>query len=565
MRRVLKHHVCLCVLSTAVLAGLVLLTDQNKVYAAAQNCNGVANSNGDGIRSDNNSGRIECDGGSNGTGDRSGQLSGKRTIDMSGTGGKGVTNSGHPAVKVYKRADITISSELTITDKGSNNNPAIMVESGGKLMVNHVTMTNVHKGIVVSGGGSSVIVVKGSIGVRTDGGAVIEVKNGGKITLNEGVKVNGGGDNTGIEVNGTGGTVTLVGTNFSKVKTGIVFKGSKGGASVMGGAEGATINLTSGGTGIKMEGDGRANATVMNMTIQGSGGTGAEVKNGTLTVNMVTMTNMQTGVKVTNGFANVMNTTIQGSGGTGTGVEMSGNGTVTLSGGVKVMGFETGMKVTGSGMRNTVTGGVIQGSKIGVEVSESGVLTVNGEATIVVTESNGVGLKVTGNGRANVVGGEIKGSGGTGTGVEMSGEGTVRLDNVRISEFETGLMVSKGTLTMTKGSITGKGSGYGVYAMVGKEGKSLTIRGNSTIDFKGDGVGVGVLGEVKSVSLKDVTIKGEESGYVGSMGVYAMGVGTKEMTVRLEDVRISKVGMGVVMGQGKSLMIRGGSVDFTGA
>ncbi|EJF88468.1 hypothetical protein, partial [Bartonella melophagi] len=62
----------------------------------------------------------------------------------------------------------------------------------------------------------------------------------------------------------------------------------------------------------------------------------------------------------------------------------------------------------------------------------------------------------------------------------------------------------------------------------------------------------------------DVTIKGEESGYVGSMGVYAMGVG--EMTVALEDVRISKVAMGVVMGKGKSLTISGNStIDFKGA
>ncbi|WP_281388226.1 hypothetical protein [Bartonella capreoli] len=41
MRRVFNHHVCLCVLSTAILAGLALMTSQNKVYAQAKNCTGV--------------------------------------------------------------------------------------------------------------------------------------------------------------------------------------------------------------------------------------------------------------------------------------------------------------------------------------------------------------------------------------------------------------------------------------------------------------------------------------------------------------------------------------------
>ncbi|MGL2349574.1 hypothetical protein ACOWKN_05730, partial [Helicobacter pylori] len=248
MRRVLRHHVCLCVLSTAVLASLALLTDQNKVYAGL-NCTGVANSSGNGSSSDNNKGRIECDGGSNGRGDRSGQLSGIRTIDMSGkwgTRGTSNRNSDGPAVKVYK-ADITISGALKIMDNGSNSHPAIMVENGGVLTVNNVTMTDVHKGIVVSGGGSSVTVVKGSIEVRNGGGAVIEVKNGGKITLNEGVKVGTVSASKEVILINNGGNVTVMGTSFSKVKTGIVFKGT-GTANVVG--VGATINLASGGTGI---------------------------------------------------------------------------------------------------------------------------------------------------------------------------------------------------------------------------------------------------------------------------------------------------------------------------
>ncbi|AQX30161.1 hypothetical protein BscR1v2_002060 [Bartonella schoenbuchensis R1] len=101
----------------------------------------------------------------------------------------------------------------------------------------------------------------------------------------------------------------------------------------------------------------------------------------------------------------------------------------------------------------------------------------------------------------------------------------------------------------------------GVY--MEKEGKSLTIRGNSTIEFKENGIGVGVWGEVKSVSLTQTVITG---GGVGSMGVY-VGVytkGTGNGTVALEDVRISKVGTGVRVEGRETLTITKGSVDFTG-
>ncbi|AQX30170.1 hypothetical protein BscR1v2_002150 [Bartonella schoenbuchensis R1] len=66
MRCVLKHHVCLCVLSTAVLAGLALITAQTKVYAKSLNCNGFTNTSASGDpddpRGDNPNKRIECDG-----------------------------------------------------------------------------------------------------------------------------------------------------------------------------------------------------------------------------------------------------------------------------------------------------------------------------------------------------------------------------------------------------------------------------------------------------------------------------------------------------------------------
>ncbi|AQX31198.1 hypothetical protein BscR1v2_012840 [Bartonella schoenbuchensis R1] len=174
MRCVLKHHVCLCVLSTAVLAGLALITAQTKVYAKSLNCNGFTNTYGTGEAGDrsgdNPNGKIECDGRYGGTGD-GGTLRGPRTIDMK-------DEPSNPAVKVHgSKADITIVDKLTITDKSSKM-PAIQVEKQGKLVLaGEVDIQNVYKGIVADGKGSSVTVTKGVIGVRGD--YVIGVKNGG--------------------------------------------------------------------------------------------------------------------------------------------------------------------------------------------------------------------------------------------------------------------------------------------------------------------------------------------------------------------------------------------------
>ncbi|ENN91024.1 hypothetical protein m07a_10290 [Bartonella schoenbuchensis m07a] len=397
MRCVLKHHVCLCVLSTAVLAGLTLITAQTKVYAQSQNCNGIANSRATGVpgdpSGDSPKGKIECDGsrvgGKGGNGDRNGQLGGERTIDMKDEPSK-------PAVKVYNRADITITSgKLTITDKGkSNTGPAIQVDKQGKLtLAGNVDIKDVKKGIVADGKGSSVTVLKGSIGVRAGGGYVIGVKDGGEATLIKGVKVNGGGNNTGIEVGGTGGTVTLMGTNFTRVRNGIVFMGDKGKANVSGGAGGATISLVNGGTGVIMQGKGGANATVINMTITGSGGVGAEMMgDGALMLNTVTIEGVGVGARVSNG-------------------------------------------------KLTVMGGGIQGNTMGVEVSEKGVLKVMGEATIVGTT---MGLRVAG-GSATMMGGSIGGGGSGGSyGVIVNTSGTVELSGgVEVSRFETGVSMTK--------------------------------------------------------------------------------------------------------------------------
>ncbi|WP_343358096.1 hypothetical protein AAJP84_04300 [Bartonella schoenbuchensis] len=316
MRRVFNHHVCFCVLSTAILAGLALMTSQNKVYAA-QNCKGVAGGE------DNGKEPIVCDGGKNGTGWGNeggwGELSGKRDIDMS-------EHSGQAAVTVYNgsgTAKITISSKLTVTDsRSSSQMPAIKVHSGGILVVVDADVAEVQKGIVVEGPGSSVMVVKGTIGVRAKGGPVIEVSNNGKVVLNEWVTVGTvSGNNAGEVVINNGGTVQLNGQSFNNVTTGIKIKGTKGTANVRGGA---TINLASSGTGLEVEG--QANADVMDMTITGKGsGTGVLINGrGTVTVTKVTMKDVAMGARVTGGNATVMMMSGEIRGRGGKGVVMSG-------------------------------------------------------------------------------------------------------------------------------------------------------------------------------------------------------------------------------------------------
>ncbi|ENN92678.1 hypothetical protein m07a_01890 [Bartonella schoenbuchensis m07a] len=501
MRCVLKHHVCLCVLSTAVLAGLALITAQTKVYAQSKNCNGIANPGASrpGSDSDSPKGKIECDG-SDGRGKKINTLSGNRTIDMG-------TESNKPAVKVHNGADITIVSDtLIITDssQSKSTSPAIQVESGGKLMLaGNVDIKDVKKGIVADGKGSSVTVNRGKIGVRANGDAVIEVKNGGEVTLNRGVTVSGGG----IVVGEGGGTVTLMGTNFTRVRNGIVFMGDKGTANVIG-VGGATINLADGNsTGVIMQGREGANATVMSMTINGGRGsmgtTGAEVTDGTLELNRVNISEVEMGARVTKGKLTVMGGEIQASGTGGTGAEVTGSGVVMLM----------------------------------------------GKSTITVGRS-GTGLRVTGSGSVNMVGGSIQASGGDGmTGVIVNTSGDVTLSGgVKIAGTTMGLRVAGGSATMMGGKITGGGNGAGVTGT----GGDVTLEG---ITISGVGTGVSMEGTGR-LTMNNVTIKGEDNGY----GVNASG------EVTLTEVKISQVQMGVSMeGTGGKLIMIGGSVkDFTG-
>ncbi|OPB29079.1 copper-binding protein (NosD) [Bartonella sp. WD12.1] len=598
MRRVLKHHVCFCFLSTALLAGVSLIAAQEKVYAGSQgNCKGAVDTGSDGEQP------IVCGGTSDGVGGgvvlsvSDGVLKSDRTIDMG-------NYIGMPAVKVYGDADITMSGTLRVTGSSDNDSPAIKVHGGGGLKLVEATIVDVSKGIEADGG--FVTVVAGSIGVKNGGDAVIEVKNKGKVTLMmKGQGVRGGGSNsTGIVMDGDG-TVVLDGTNFTQVTTGIMIKGNGGKASVNMTGKGTTITVGSNGKGIVMQGQGEASATVMGGTIEGGGGVvGAEVKGGTLTLIGTNFTKVTTGAEVSGGklemtkgkievtsangtglsvsgqgkaSATVTNVKIvgkgDGSGDKGTGVVMMGDGEVTLMG-TTVESFLTGVSVSDGTVKingeSTIKAKGTHG--VGIKV-EGGTLKIEGSSTIEAKGTHGVGIRVEEKGSASVtvMGGKIVGNesgSGQGIGVDMAGEGTVELTKVTVSGFETGVEVKSGTVTI-EGSST----------KIAATGTGLSVQGGTVTMMGGTISEGGVYMSGGTLTLEDVTVSGSSTGVTMSGGTFKMirgsikgsetGTGVDisgKGEVTLEEVDISKVTMGVTMSGGKSLTMKDGMIkEFTTA
>ncbi|OPB29065.1 hypothetical protein BWD121_000700 [Bartonella sp. WD12.1] len=535
MRRVLKHHVCFCFLSTALLAGVSLIAAQEKVYAQSLgNCKGDVDTGSDGEQP------IVCGGSDRLGGGGSVSVSDGRTIDMD-------KYPGWPAVEVRGGdTNITMGGMLRVMNS-SDNQPAIKVHDGGGLKLMDATVTNVSKGIVADGG--FVTVVAGSIGVKANG-VVVEVKNGGKVTLMmKGQGVRGGESNsTGIEVGDGGGTVVLDGTNFTQVTTGIMIKGNGGKASVNMGE--GKITVGSSGRGIVMQGQGEASATVMGGEIVGSGSVvGAEVKDGTLTLVGTNFTKVTTGAQVSGqGKAEVTSVKIVGNE-KGQGVVMMGEGEVTLMG-TTVESFLTGVSVSDGTVKingeSTIKAEGDDG--VGIKITEKGKAEVIG-ATIEAKGDRAVGIKVEGQGKANVnmMGGKIQGHGnesGQGVGVDMAGEnGTVTLTSVGVEGFETGVKVSKGKVMISGAStkITARGK-KAVGVQITETGKAEVI--GATIEGGGDwGTVLKVEGQGKA-ELKDVTIKGNENG--NNKGVVMMGEGE----VTLNNVTVSGVKTGVEVTNG---------------
>ncbi|MEL6093430.1 beta strand repeat-containing protein [Bartonella schoenbuchensis] len=592
MRRVFNRHVCLCVLSTAILAGLALMTSQTKVYAA-QNCKGLAGSS-----EDKGEEPIVCDGTDKGSGWRNGvgELSGKRNIDM------GVHSGAEAAVTVTgQKANIRISSKLTVKDSGgSNNNPAIKVHNKGVLMlVGDVSVEGVQKGIDVSGSGSSVTVVQGKIGVRKGGGPVIEVKNNGEVTLIKGVTVTESGSMTGEVVINNGGTVQLNGQSFTGVITGIKIMGN-GNASVKGGA---TITVKQDGTGFKMQGQGTAD--VVDMTITGSGGKGTGVimegQGGTLTLNSVKLKQLETGAKVTNGVlkmegsstinvaaggkglevlsgtANVTSTTITLQGDGGKGVKVN-NGKVTMMGG-SITGGGNGTGATGLEMEGsadvTLMGVTMREVGTGITMT-GGTLTVNGGTKIQVV-SGGTGLEVKGSGTVTMMSGEIT-AGGSGKGVVMKGNANVTLMGVTLEDVKTGVeMGGSGVLKLdgdSKITVQGNGTGMNVtgsgnVVMTG----TLTITGSGTTGMSVSNGTVMMNGETTITVGHNGTGMSVTDGTVmmnGGLTIKASGMGTTGVVmsggeVMMKQVDISGFAKGVEMSGGKRLTVEGGRIVGSGS
>ncbi|MEL6089667.1 beta strand repeat-containing protein [Bartonella schoenbuchensis] len=614
MRRVFNHHVCLCVLSTAILAGLALMTSQTKVYAQAKNCNGVTN--GDGQGDDKSDQPIVCDGGPGGTG---GVLEGNRTIDMN-------VHSGETAVTITgSSTKITIVGPLKVWDsdggRSSNDNMAIKVDGGGELTVDNADVTGVQKGIVVDGSKSSVTVVEGTIGVRAGGGPVIEVSSGGKVVLNDGVTVELNGGSEGEVVINNGGTLQLDGKSKINVKQGGTgLDVSNGTANVMGATitlqgdgskglvmKGGTVmmtegEITAGGTGTGVEMSGSANVTLTRVEIK-EVAKGITMTGGTLQLDGGTKIDVAAGGKgldVKGGTANVMGATITGSG-SGVGISMT-DGNVTVKGEARIEGFTTGIKMEG-GKSLTVEGGSITagstGTGTGISATDgSGNVTVKGGATITgfatginmkgsgtLTVKEGTTINVVAGGKGVYVGGSVTANltgvtiTGSGTGVEVKGQANVTLTRVTMQDVKTGVeMTGNGAFTVEGGSITGSGSGTGINVtggsgnvivkgvnvsefttgikMMGKG--TLTVEKGTRIEFTGD-YGVYVGNSVASTTLTNVQITG--SGGSGSKGVWVMGGG-----VVMERVTITGVEMGIAMkGKGELKVEEGTRIEFTGS
>ncbi|WP_146023823.1 beta strand repeat-containing protein, partial [Bartonella bovis] len=598
MRCVFKHHVYLCVVSTALMAGLSLITSHTKAYAES-NC-GKGGSGVSTIR--HNDQPIVCDGGV--TRILSSTSDGREIeIDMNqGPGEAAVTVTG-------KGTNITILKKITVTKgkSGSQNLPVIKVLSKGQLtLMGDVDVSRagmIKKEIEVNGAGSSFTMhgeLKGFEG--------IQVKDGGAIVLGDGVKtITGKGSGSGgIEMQGSGGTVTLLGdVAFDSVGAGIKIMGN-GKANVM--VKGKTMTVKGNGgdgvNGIQMEGTG-GTASVMGLTIKGDGkGTGTGVSmgstEGTLNMNMVNVSGFTMGVHANKGKVNInggstiegsrmgimvtgsgttvnmMGGKITGSGGTGKGVDvMGGTGILNM---VEISKFGTGVDMTAGKLDMTKGKITITGSGTGVKVGESVTMATIMGTTIEGDGGQGTGVQVSmgSSGKMTMTSVNIS---GVQTGVDVK-KGTVNIkgdSTITVTNSGTGLSVTGGTVNMNMGTITVKDGGTGKGVSV-QDTASATLMGTKIVgDKSGKGTGVEVSGTVTmtSVGISGVQtgVKVTGSGTVnmnmgtitvkdGGMGLSVTGTGSAELTrTRIEGAG-GKGKVGVSMGSaGGTLTLDGVNID----
>ncbi|OPB29072.1 Right handed beta helix region [Bartonella sp. WD12.1] len=244
---------------------------------------------------------------------------------------------------------------------------------------------------------------------------------------------------------------------------------------------------------------------------------------------------------------------------------MAGEGEVTLTS-VGVEGFETGVKVSkgmvmisGASTKITAKGQ----NAVGLQITGEGKAIVTG-ATITAEGDRAVGLQITG-GKAEVTGATIKGNGGRsgtskGVVVDTLSEEGVKLTNVTIESFATGMEVKKGTV-----KISGESKIAGISTGLSVQGGTVTMT-RGTISEGGvymsggtlmlEGVTVSGNNGVRMSGGTFKMIRGKITGSETSTGVDMSGKGE----VTLEEVDISEVTMGVQMLGGKKLTMERGSI-----
>ncbi|ENN91020.1 hypothetical protein m07a_10250 [Bartonella schoenbuchensis m07a] len=438
------------------------------------------------------------------------------------------------------RADL---KGTTIMGKGSGYGVYAVGGTNLEMTLEKVEIKGVEKGVYMEKGESLTIRENSRIEFKGDGVGVGVGKDVKSVNLTRTVITGiGSGMGTGIYAVGAGNgelTVALTDVTVSKVQTGVVM--GKGERLTVSGS--SRIEFKENGIGVGVWGEVKS-VNLMGTRIMGDGkgrGTGVYVVGGTnmtMTLEGVEVSQVKMGVVVGKGENLTMEKgSIDFMGNDGVGVYLGGGVASASLMDVEIKGQNKGTGVYAMGGAGngtlTMTLADVRISQVGkgITMVGGGDLTVTGRSTI--NFMGGYGVKVGGDVTADLAKVTIEGDGkGTGTGVIMESSGKMMLTEVGISKVKTGVYADNG---------------------------ELEIKGRTTIDFKESGWGVYVKGGIKSVSLNDVTIKGEESGY----GIHAMGA--TGMTMTLDDVKISKIGKGVYVGGGKKLTMKGGSVDFTGS
>ncbi|AQX20171.1 right-handed parallel beta-helix repeat-containing protein [Bartonella sp. WD16.2] len=339
-------------------------------------------------------------------------------------------------------------------------------------------------------------------------------------------------------------------------------------------------------------------ATLTGVMIRGDGkGMGVYAGAGNLTVKGGSITNVLTGIDMSgSGTLTVSGTEIQFKNGHGVRVgEKVTSATLTN---VQIKGTDgKGMGVHAEGGNLTVKGGSITNVLTGIDMSGSGTLKVEDGTKIEFKGTHGIGVwgDVTVSLTGTKIMGEGNGSDGssTGIGVIMAGK-TMTMDKVDISGVAMGVYAGSGKLVIREGTTINFAKTYGV-----KVGASVTSTELTRVTIVGEGKGTGVYAGGKTMmitggSITNVqmgidmagsgTLKVEDGTRISFKGTHGIGVwgGTAtaeltEVTIKgegkdkgigvimagssgtMKDVRISGVGMGVEVKAG-NLTITGGEI-----